>query len=280
MSTGSNYWRASLDIGRDFYPCIRNLLVHLDLQQKTFSPRMLRNSHHQLPILHLNSAGMLSDMSTFRLQLESFYSWNMRRPEVLVHVHWGLQLVDGRYYCSFTIACSVGPSDVDRKEDRSEHPILHGHSVWMTPDPYHSPLREQRDQGLANLCNSICIITLVRIKVTADINATNAASQTALISLLTCLESSLGVVNACLPVSRPVFDKLRPDSLFRSLRSWTSNKRNATSDDYEMHAKPQLVTSPVEKKSKRKELKTSQDSITNLPNDVWSPLSSPRKGFE
>ena len=280
MSTGSTYWRASLDYGRDFYPCIRNLLVHLDLQQKTFSPRMLRSSHHQLPILHLNSAGMLSDMPTFSFQLESLYSRNMRRPEVLVPIHCGLQLVDGRYYRSFTIAYSVGPSDVDWKEVRSEYPILHGHSVWMTPDPYNSPLRAQPDQGFANLCNSICIITLVRIKVTADMNATNATKNTALISLLTCLESSLGVVNACLPVSRPVLDKLKPDSLIRALWSWTSTKCGATSHDYEMHTKPKQIISPVENKSKRNEWKTSQEAITNLPNAVWSPLPSPRKGFE
>lgn len=53
----------------------------------------------------------------------------MRGPEVFVPIHWGLQLVDGRHYRSFTIACSMGPSDVYGKEDLSEHPILHGHSV-------------------------------------------------------------------------------------------------------------------------------------------------------
>ena len=140
MSTGPTGWRASLDYGRDFYSCIRNLLVHLDLQQKTFSPGMLRSSHHQLPILHINSAGMLSDMPTYSLQLELFYSRNMWRPEVLVSIYWGLQLVDGRYYRSFTIASPMGPSDADREEDRFERLILHGYSVWLTSNPNHSPL--------------------------------------------------------------------------------------------------------------------------------------------
>ena len=140
-ATGSTYWRASLDHGRDFYPCIRNLLVHLDLQQKTFSPRMLRSSHDQLPLLHHISIGILSHMSTFSLQLESFYSRDMRRPEVLVPIRWGLQLFDGRYYRSFTVACSMGPSDADRKEDRFEYPVLHGYNVWMTPNLNHISLQ-------------------------------------------------------------------------------------------------------------------------------------------
>ena len=240
---------------------------------------MLRSSHHQFPIPHRNSAGKLSHMPTFSLQLGSFYSWNMRRREVLVSIHWGLQLVDGHYYRGSTIACSVGPSNADRKEDRFERPILHGYSVWMTPDPRHSLLRAQPDHGCTNLCNSICILTFVRIKVTSDINATNSAKHTALISLLTCLESSLGVVNACLPVSRPVFEKLRPDSLISALSSWTSKKRAATSRDYEMPIKPKAIAQPVENKSERKEW-ISQESLTALPTAVWSPPSSPRRSFE
>lgn len=150
----------------------------------------------------------------------------------------------------------------------------------MSPDSYHSPLRAQPDQGFTNLCNSICIITLVRIKVTSEINATNSAHQSALISLLTCLESSLGVVNACLPVSKPALDKLKPDSLINAVWSWTSSKRSATSRNYEMHAKPKLVASPMGQESKRKEWKPSLESVTNVPNAVWSPLSSPRQGLE
>ena len=280
MSTGRIGWRAFLVCGRDFYPCIRNLLVHLDLQQKTFSPRMLRSSHHQLPILHSSSAGILSDMPTFSLQLESFHSRNMRRPEVRVPIYWGLQLNNGHYYRSFTIASPMGPSDADRKEDRFECPILHGYSVWMTPYPNHPPLRAQPGQDFANFYNSICIISLVRIKVSFDINATNSVEQSALISLLTCLESLLGVVNACLPVSKPAFDKLRPDSLISALSSWTWTKRGATSCDYEMPVKPKEITWPVENRRTRKEWKTARESITSLPNAVWSPPSSPRKGFE
>ena len=280
ISIGSTNWRASLDYRRDFYTCICNLFVHLDLQHKTFSPRMLRSTHYQLSILHGNSADMLSDMPTFGLQLESFYLRNMRRPEVFVHFHWDLQPINGCYYRSFTIACPMGTSDADTEKDGSERPIYHGHSVWLTLDPNHSPLRVQSDHEITNLRNSICIITLVRIKVTFDINGMNSAEQYALISLLACLESLLGVVNACLPVSKPVFDKLKLNSLVSALSSWTSIKRGATSPDYEMHAKPKIITWPVKNKSQREEKNTSQESITNLPSAVWSPPSSPHKSFE
>lgn len=141
-------------------------------------------------------------------------------------------------------------------------------------------LRAPSNHRLTNACNSICIITLVRIKVTTDITATNASDQYALITLLTCLEESLGVVNACLPVSKPVFDKLKPSSLISAISGWTSIKRGATSRGYEMPAKPKEISWPNENQPTRKERKPSQDSITNLPGAVWSPPSSPHKGFE
>ena len=241
---------------------------------------MLWSTHYQLPILHGNSAGILSDMPTFGLQLESFCSRNMRRPEVFLHFRCGLQSIDGCYYRSFAIAYSMGTSDGDREKDRSMRPIHHGHSVWLTPDPNHSPLRVQSDLEFTNLRNSICIITLVRIKATIDINGTNTAEQYALISLLASLESSLGVINACLPVSKPVFDKFKLNSLVSALSSWTSIKRGATSRDYEMHAKPKVTTWPIKSKSQREERKTCQESITHLPSAVWSPMSSPHKVFE
>lgn len=95
-------------------------------------------------------------------------------------------------------------------------------------------------------CHSICIITLVRIKVTTDITPNNAAGQYALITLLTCLEASLGVVNACLPVTKPVFDKLNPTSLISVLSGWTSIKRSVPSDDYAMRSTPKHVGWPLD----------------------------------
>ena len=133
---------------------------------------------------------------------------------------------------------------------------------------------------LANLCGRICIITLVRIKVTADITPTNASAQYELIALLTCLESSLGVVNACLPVTKPVFDKLKPTSLISALSGWTSIERGATSRDCEMAAKPKEINRPMENRPKKLERRNSQDSTINLPNAVWTPPSPPHKGAQ
>lgn len=66
---------------------------------------------------------------------------------------------------------------------------------------------------------SICVITLVRIKVTSEINRKNGQVQSAMIALLTCLEALLGVVNACLPVMKPVFNKI---AFFASFSPWTA----------------------------------------------------------
>lgn len=99
--------------------------------------------------------------------------------------------------------------------------------------------------GMFSMGTVICIITLVRIKVTTDITAQNAGVQYALITLLTCLESSLGVVNACLPVTKPVFDKLKPMWLISALSGWTYRKRNAPSNPYEMPSKPKQIGWPL-----------------------------------
>ena len=130
---------------------------------------------------------------------------------------------------------------------------------------------------LANSCGRICIITLVRIKVTADITPTNASAQYELIALLTCLESSLGVVNACLPVTKPVFDKLKPTSLISALSGWTSIERGATSRDYKIAAKPKEISRAMENRPNRNERRNSQGSTINSPNAGWTPPLSPHK---
>jgi hypothetical protein len=50
---------------------------------------------------------------------------------------------------------------------------------------------------------SICIITLIRIKITTENHGSNAQQIYSLIALFTCLEALLGVINACLPVLKP-----------------------------------------------------------------------------
>ena len=139
--TGPTCRTASLDHRSHLHPRIRNLLVHLDFQQKTLSPRMLWNPRHQSDLLHGDSAGMLSDLPTLCLQLESFSSRNMWGPEVLGLIHRSLQPVDGCRYSSITIARFVGASDADREEDRSKRPIFYGNSVRLTSHSRVLPLQ-------------------------------------------------------------------------------------------------------------------------------------------
>lgn len=74
---------------------------------------MLHDSYHQFDLLHSDGVGMLSDMPTFRVQLGSVHSRNMRRPEVLGSVHWYFQLFDGRRNRRITNARSMGASDAN-----------------------------------------------------------------------------------------------------------------------------------------------------------------------
>ena len=57
---------------------------------------------------------------------------------------------------------------------------------------------------------------------TNDINPQSAQHQYATIALLANLEALLGVTNACLPVMKPIFNKLGEKRVFESLVIWTS----------------------------------------------------------
>ena len=101
-----------------------------------------------------------------------------------------------------------------------------------------------------------------------------------MITLLTCLESSLGVVNACLPVSKPVFDKLKPASLIEALSGYRSRERSDPSSYGRMPAEPKQGSVPLVDQEKRDMQRRFEESAVNLPDAVWSPPSSPRKGSE
>ena len=133
--TGSACRTASLDHCSHPYPCLGNLLVYFHILHETFPHCMLCHSHHQFPLLHSNGAGVLSDMSPFRLQLEPVHSRNMWRPKVFGSVHRGIQFVDGHNNRGITASRFVGASDADRKKIRFERPVLHGYSVRMTFQP-------------------------------------------------------------------------------------------------------------------------------------------------
>lgn len=71
---------------------------------------------------------------------------------------------------------------------------------------------------------SICIITLIRIKITTENHGSNAQQIYSLIALFTCLEALLGVINACLPVLKPVFKKFSDSPA----SSWLSSVMSGT----------------------------------------------------
>ena len=72
------------------------------------------------------------------------------------------------------------------------------------------------------IVSSICAITAVRIRVTKDISDHVNPYGYRLISFLATLEDSLGVVNACLPTLKPVFDRLSAKALWTSASEITS----------------------------------------------------------
>lgn len=242
---------------------------------------MLWTSRHQLGILDGNCAGVLSNMPTICLQLGSVDSRNMRRPEIPGSVHRSLQLVNGHRNRHVTNARFMGASNADWKESRFDRHVFDGYSVRKTFSHLaFSLLKVLSDYWVTNVtngCHSICIITLVRIKVTTDINAQNAAAQYALIALLTCLEATLGVVNACLPVMKPVIDKLKPNSLISALWGWTSSKRSVPSGDYEMPSKPKRMGWALDNQPKRILQRDLQGSAIDGQNLVWTPPSSPAR---
>ena len=94
------------------------------------------------------------------------------------------------------------------------------------------PNPSKRRKCRAEVAYSICVITTFRIKAITSINAQNTRQQYAKIALLTCLEALLGVINACLPVLKPIVSKVRATGMFSSLWTKTSTatwpKRIAT----------------------------------------------------
>lgn len=266
---GSTSGTTTLDRRRNFYSCIRHLLVHSNILDSALSYGMLCHSHNQLGLLHGDGAGMLSHMPTVRLQLGSVDSRHMWRPEVPGSVHRSLQLANGHRNRHVTTARLVGASNADWKESRFDRHIFYGHSVRKAfSHPVFSLLKVPFDRRVTDGCHSICIITLVRIKVTTDINAQNTAAQYSLIALLTCLEATLGVVNACLPVMKPVIDKLKPTSFISVLSGWTSSKRGVPPRDYELPSKPKQIGWRLDDQPKRILQRYSQDSAIDMQNMV------------
>ena len=65
----------------------------------------------------------------------------------------------------------------------------------------------------------ICAITLVRITISGQNHGSNAQKVYSLVALYTDLEALLGIINACLPVLKPVFVKISTSNA----SSWLSS---------------------------------------------------------
>lgn len=118
---------------------------------------------------------------------------------------------------------------------------------------------------------------MVRIKITIDINAQNTQYQYATIAILTCLEALLGVINACLPVMKPIFSKLGETSIFNSCRDKTptnsSGRRiNTLSSDRNDHLSRGGGRYPDIRRPRQIVHKTSLLMFSpDLPTDVRAP---------
>lgn len=119
-----------------------------------------------------------------------------------------------------------------------------------------------------------------------------------MIALLTCLEALLGVINACLPVMKPVFSKWGARSIFSSFRTktptGTSNKpisaRNRKDDSSRGGGKHPYISPPRQIVHKNSLHMFSPDLPADvrapsipLPSFSWRPLSRfylPRTDWE
>ena len=77
------------------------------------------------------------------------------------------------------------------------------------------------------LPSSICALTLYRIKVTSSVNPQNWQARSAQISFLTCLEALLGIINACLPTLKPIYNKIGSIGFIGYFSAWTSRDRDS-----------------------------------------------------
>ena len=158
---------------------------------------------------------MLLDMPASCIPVGSVHQWLLWKSEVVGYIHWSIQPRNGRHNCCAPDASSLGPPNAyEEKAGRGRY-VFYGNSVSI-------PKPSSRQSIRANMAYRICTITIVRIKATTSINAQNTRRQYANIALLTCLEALLGVINACLPVLKPIVSKLRATGMFSSLWTKTS----------------------------------------------------------
>ena len=106
----------------------------------------------------------------------------------------------------------------------------------------------------------ICALTLVRITISAQNHGSNAQKVYSLLTLYTNLEALLGIVNACLPVLKPVFMKIYTSNA----SSWLSS---VMSGSIPIFMRPSQMGS-----SKKSNPRTKRSSIRKEPPQRDVPL--------
>ena len=126
----------------------------------------------------------------------------------------------------------MGPPNADIQKVHLEWHVLHGHNVR---DLFILPTVLERTVQCTDRTYRICAITGVRIKVTTEINSPDPQVQWALNALLVNLEVTLGITNACLPVLKPVFNRLGNIRPFTTLLTWSSQWKLRKNSDASSH---------------------------------------------
>lgn len=78
-------------------------------------------------------------------------------------------------------------------------------------------------QGEAHTRTRICVISLVRLEALTKFSETDGSYRNSLPTILTLVESALGVISACLIVMRPIFGRFFPDRLKLTKRGGQSS---------------------------------------------------------
>ncbi|KAL6713508.1 hypothetical protein ACLMJK_008973 [Lecanora helva] len=82
--------------------------------------------------------------------------------------------------------------------------------------------RKVQLSGMFGLGIIICVLTLVRVKISSENHVNNAQEVYSQVAFYTNLEALLGVINACLPVMKPVFMKLHSSKASSLISSFMS----------------------------------------------------------
>ena len=113
------------------------------------------------------------------------------------------------------------------------------------------------------IVHRICALTIYRICDTTTISAANAQAACAVIAMLTSLEALLGVINACLPVLKPIFNKMRGTAPAKSSNAVNEILKSGTIPIF-------MRVSQMWTSSSRKGKYSSNDEETLTENSIWN----------